>query len=84
MLDFYRKQIDEVDKQIIQLLAKRFEIVKKIWEWKKENNLSPLQPGRWKKVLESRKNLAKQYWINPDLIEKIWDLIHKEALNIEK
>lgn len=84
MLETYRKQIDEIDEQIIKLLASRLEIVKKVWEWKKENNMQPLQPSRWQQVLESRKQLAKKFWVNEELIEKIWDLIHEEALRLEK
>jgi len=84
MLELYRKQIDEIDAQIIDLLAKRFEIVKKVGEYKKERNIPPLQPERWQQVLQTRKNLAKEKWLNPELIEKIWNLIHEEALKLEK
>ena len=84
MLEFYRKQIDEIDAQIIDLLAKRFEVVKKVGEYKKERNIPPLQPERWQQVLQTRKNLAKEKWLNPELIGQIWDLIHQEALRLEK
>ena len=84
MLETYRKQIDEIDEQIIKLLASRLEIVKKVWEWKKENSMQPLQPSRWQQVLESRKQLAKKFWISEELIEKIWNLIHEEALRLEE
>jgi len=84
MLELYRKQIDEIDTQIIDLLAKRFEIVKKVGEYKKERNIPPLQPERWQQVLQTRKNLAKEKWLNPELIEKFWNLIHEEALKLEK
>ena len=84
MLELYRKQIDEIDAQIIDLLTKRFEIVKKVGEYKKERNIPPLQPERWQQVLQTRKNLAKEKWLNPELIEKIWNLIHEEALKLEK
>jgi len=60
MLELYRKQIDEIDVQIIDLLAKRFEVVKKVGEYKKERNIPPLQPERWQQVLQTRKNLAKE------------------------
>jgi len=83
MLEKYRHQIDEIDTKIIDLLAKRFEIVKKIWKYKKEKNIPTLQHKRWQKVLKTRKQLAKQKWINTELIENIWNLIHKEALLIE-
>ena len=78
MLEQLRNQIDEVDQQIIDLLALRFELVKKVWERKKQNNIAPLQPKRWEKAW------AKQKGVNPNLVEKIWNLIHKEALNLEQ
>ena len=84
MLEQLRNQIDEVDQQIIDLLALRFELVKKVWERKKQNNIAPLQPKRWEKVLQTRKSWAKQKGVNPDLVEKIWNLIHKEVLNLEQ
>ncbi len=83
-LQNYRESIDQIDAQIIELLAKRFEVVKKVWEYKKKNNLPPFQPERWQQVLSSKKELAKQYWINPDFIEKIWNEIHDYALYLEK
>lgn len=83
-LQNYRNNIDQIDTQIIELLAKRFEVVKKVWEYKKKNNLPPLQLERWQQVLFSKKELAKQYWINPDFIEKIWNEIHDYALYLEK
>lgn len=83
-LQNYRHQIDQIDAQIIDLLSQRFEVVKKVWEYKKLHNLPPLQPERWEQVLSSKKQLAKQYWINPDFVENIWNEIHSEALKIEE
>jgi chorismate mutase len=83
MLEKYRKEIDDIDYQIIELLAKRFKIVKEIWQYKKENGLAPLQPSRWNQVLKTRKEFAKKFWISEKFIEDIWNRIHDEALNIE-
>ena len=83
MLEQYRKQIDQIDQQIILLLAKRLEIVQKIWEYKKQNNIQPLQPKRWKEVLKTRTQTAKQYWLDSIFIKDIWERLHKEALRIE-
>lgn len=83
-LQNYREKIDEIDAQIIHLLSQRFEVVKKVWEYKKLHNLPPLQPERWQQVLSSKKQLAKQYAINPDFVENIWNEIHSEALKIEE
>jgi len=84
LLQQYRQQIDEIDKKIIELLAQRLEIVKKVWEYKKQHNMQALQPWRWQQVLQSRKELAKSYGVNEHLIEQIWNLIHKEALRLEE
>ena len=83
-LDFYRKQIDFLDSWIIDLLVKRFEVVKLVWEYKKENNLPPLQPERWKQVLESKIKLWEEKWLSKEFIENIWNEIHKYALSLEK
>ena len=46
-LQNYRESIDKIDIQIIELLSKRFEVVKKVGEYKKLHNIPPLQPERW-------------------------------------
>jgi len=84
MLTKYRNKLDYVDKEIIKLLAQRFEIVKKIWKYKKENNIWILQSWRWEQVLKNRKQIAKELWVDENLIEYIWNLIHEEALKLEK
>lgn len=83
-LQKYRENIDSIDFEIIKLLAKRFDYVEKVWDYKKKNNMPPLQATRWQEVLDSRKSQAKNLWISPDFIEKIWNEIHDYALDLEK
>ncbi len=83
-LETFRKQIDEIDKKLIDFLWKRLEIVKKIWEYKKENNIAILQKSRWEEVLKTRKKWAENYNLKGDFIEDIFNRIHKESLDIEK
>lgn len=84
LLKNYRAQIDSLDKEIIYLLSRRFTIVNEIWLLKKENNLSPLQSDRWDKLLNENIEFAEEYWVSKDLINDIWNRIHKESLEIEK
>lgn len=51
-LDILRKTIDECDKEIVQAIEKRFSTVKKIVQYKRDNNLEIYQPNREKEVLE--------------------------------
>ena len=73
-LEGLRKQIDEIDNSIVILLAKRMEIVKKVGKLKKKSNLPLLDNKRWKEIIKTKKGF----------IRKIWEIIHDEALKIEK
>lgn len=73
-LESLRKQIDEIDEQIVSLLTKRMDIVKSVGRFKKENKIPALDKKRWREVLASKKGFMK----------KIWEIIHDEALEIEK
>ena len=78
-----RHQIDSIDDQLVYLLAKRFEIVKRVWKTKKKLWISPLQSERRKEVLENKIKLWRQFWISEEFIKAVWERIHQEALKIE-
>jgi len=80
-LQKYRQQIDEIDAKIIRLIARRFEVVKKISRLKQNRNLPMLDSERWRVLLGSRIKQAKTLKLNPHLIKKIYDEIHKFILN---
>ncbi|MBS9783802.1 chorismate mutase [Candidatus Gracilibacteria bacterium] len=83
-LEKYRSQIDTIDKNILALLAKRREVVLKVGEYKKQNNLEILQKNRWEEVLRTKKELAKKFDLDTNFVETIWNEIHKYSLKIEK
>lgn len=47
----YRKEIDKIDDEILELFLKRMETASKVADYKKENNLSTLQKGREREIL---------------------------------
>ncbi len=79
-----RKMIDQVDREIIDLLAQRFDAVKQIGEVKKELGVPSLDESRWQMVLDSKMQLAKRYGLSEDMIKEIYEIIHKYALEVEK
>ncbi len=83
-LEVLRSEIFETDKEIIELLAKRFNFVRKVGQIKKENNIPPLDQTQWNKVLKTRKSVARELNLNENLIENVLELIHKESLRLEK
>lgn len=46
MLVHYRNEIDKLDKQILELLDKRFNVTKLVGEYKRENNIDVLNQNR--------------------------------------
>lgn len=48
-----RKKIDQIDSQIIDLLAQRCSVVEDMKSYKKDLQLSYLDEARWNEVLQS-------------------------------
>jgi chorismate mutase len=80
----YRKKIDYVDSNIVDLLSKRMELVKKISLVKQEKNMSILQELRWKDVLDNVKKQGTKKNLSNNFIDEIWSRIHEESLRQQK
>ena len=52
-LNDLRKQIDEIDDNIVKLLSERFAVVKKVGEYKKIHGIEILQQSRETEVLQN-------------------------------
>ena len=83
ILENYRNQIDTIDFEIIYLLSRRFQIVEEIGNIKKAEWIDAYQPDRWNVLREKLLEEADDKGVNKELIENIWDLIHKESLHRE-
>lgn len=83
LLQSYRHQIDTIDEEIIYLLSRRFQIVKEVWDVKKEIWAEPLQPLRWQELLDNLHKEWEEKGVSKELITDIWNRIHEESLTIE-
>ena len=83
-LEELRKEIDVIDEELLQVLAKRMHIVREIGKLKKEHNITPLDEDRWQEVLHQIIETAKKHNLPETSIKKIYELIHDTALSIEK
>ncbi len=75
-----RNQIDKIDDLVIQKLAERMQIVQKIGEYKKDNNITILQVNRWDEILQKRTSYGKALKLDVDFTEKLLELIHSESI----
>ena len=79
-LSALRRQIDGIDEQVLELLAKRMRISKEIGVYKKEHNMHIMQSPRDSEILENRSDMGQQMDLNTDFIKKILSLIHEESV----
>jgi len=80
---FLRNEIDEIDDDVIALLAKRMECVKRIGIWKRNHNVSLFQPERWEQILQGRVQSSMKRRLSGSFVRNLFEHIHEEALNIQ-
>ncbi len=84
LLENYREQINTLDKELIYLFFRRFEIVKEIWKIKKQDWIAPLDNSRWKELMDDNLEVSREFWLKDDFVNDIWNRIHKQSLDLEK
>ena len=82
-LDEYRVEIDEIDREIVQLFEKRMETVLKVASYKKENGMEVLQSGREEVVLQKAvDNLNDKKYEND--IREVFELLMRLSRESQK
>lgn len=75
-----REQIDEVDRELIEVLARRMNIIDEIGKYKKLNNITVFQLERWKEIVRSRPEWGEKLQLTKNLVEEIFKDIHTESM----
>lgn len=83
-LSALRKDLLQCDKELIQILKKRFALTQKIGRLKTKNNIDLKQPDFWKKSTEKRNKWAKKVKLDPKMAEAIFSQIHEYSLKQQK
>jgi len=83
-LEQMRALIDDVDEDLISVLAKRMSIVEEMGRYKHANQMTILQMERWKTALENRLNLGRKNNLDNDFLLSLLRLIHAESLRIQE
>jgi chorismate mutase len=79
-LENYRTSIDELDAQILELLAKRMKISGLIGKYKKKLSIAPFQAQRWSALLDDRLSRGSNLKLDRDFLKQLFNLIHTESL----
>ncbi len=83
-----RSAIDELDNNILKLMSQRLEYVKEASRFKKDET-DVRDANRVTAVIESKKKLAIEYGLSPELVANIYELmianfIEKELVEWKK
>lgn len=78
-----RSMIDEVDDELINLLAKRLQIIEEIALYKKDQNITVFQLERWQEILRTRSQWAEKLGVSRHHIEKICQILHEESIRVQ-
>jgi chorismate mutase-like protein len=79
-----REKLDKLDLKLVEIIAKRMALIPKVAEYKKIHNIQRYQPKREKEIIDSKRRLAENLKLNPDLVENLFKQLIKEAHRIEK
>ncbi|MFI3328830.1 MAG: bifunctional 3-deoxy-7-phosphoheptulonate synthase/chorismate mutase type II [Rikenellaceae bacterium] len=75
-----RKQIDELDGSLLELLSKRMRVSREIGTFKKEHDMPVLQTGRYEEILDRRVADAAAMKMDDKFIKTILEAIHEESI----
>lgn len=78
-----RDQIDNLDKELLGLIAQRIDLVRSIGEEKKKSGINIIDPDREQEIYKKLTAMAQEKGIDPETIKKIWGVLIKISYEIE-
>jgi chorismate mutase len=75
-----RRQIDELDNDLLELLAKRMRVSREIGMYKKEHNMPILQEHRYDEILQKRIAQAGEMGMKEEFMKTVLVAIHEESV----
>ena len=79
-LSALRRQIDDLDNSLLELLARRMRVSKEIGQYKKEHNMPILQVQRYDEILQKRISQAEQMGMDAEFMKTVLVAIHEESV----
>ena len=79
-LEELRELIDKQDSELIKLLKDRMDLIERIGEFKRENNITILQPERWNEIVTSRTDWASEIDLSAEFILRVFQQVHQESI----
>lgn len=78
-LNLLRRQVDDCDRELLETLARRMEVVERIGRIKRRDGIAVVQPDRFKQVLARQLELAAALGLDADFVARVYALVHDQA-----
>jgi chorismate mutase len=78
-----RANISILDNQVVELFAKRMDLVEQIGHYKKRNNIAIFQPNQWEEALAKFLSLSEDAELSKEFAAEVFKLIHQESIDIQ-
>ena len=82
-LSLYRDEIDLVDMEILDTMARRAKVVRKIAQYKKDHKMTILQVNRWDELLKDRLEIASKLGLDEKFAKELYQQIHLMSIRIQ-
>ncbi|MDE5652465.1 MAG: bifunctional 3-deoxy-7-phosphoheptulonate synthase/chorismate mutase type II [Muribaculaceae bacterium] len=79
-LSLLRQQIDRIDNELLETLARRMEVSREIGRYKKLHRMPVVQATRYNDVIATRVNAGKEMQMDPEFLKTILLAIHDESV----
>ncbi|KTD02450.1 chorismate mutase [Fluoribacter gormanii] len=83
-LEELRKQIEQTDADLIEILAKRQELSKQIGVLKSQEGKKITDRSREKQLFEYYEHLSKQYHLQEEFINRVFKIIIANSRKVQK
>ena len=82
-LDTFRRQLDRLDDQIVELISQRLAVCENVARFKKAEQIPMMQPHRVDVVKQRAADKAKARGVDEQFIKRLYTLMIDEACRLE-
>jgi chorismate mutase len=79
-LEALRSEIDKLDEELVDILARRMKVVEEIGHYKRDHRITILQLKRWNQILTDRIESAERLGLGRDFMIKLLRIVHEEGI----
>lgn len=82
-LEEFRTKIDALDIELIDVLARRFAVVKAVGHFKSGTDISVVQPARAQAVKDRAAEMGAEKGLDPGFVRRLYDMMIDHAHVLE-